>query len=544
VGSGVFVASLKPFFTRGSLALRWFAYAAAAAVFLWVCAQFYLPGKGFTFLIQFGSQNAARYLPELRATDYYEQPDSPGYDAQFYAEIAMHPQLGDPELRTAVDSLPYRARRILFCWTAYALALGDPVRALHIYAAQNIACWLLLGALLLRWFPPTCWSNFGRWAAVMFSFGLCFSVRGALVDGPSLLLIAAGMALAETNRPGWAAALFGVAGLGKETNILAGAAVAWPAGKSRRAWAVAAGRGLLVVLPLALWIACVWLWLGGGGQGSPENFAPPFFGFARKWLDALAGLWADGRRSSVPKWNVLILVGLTVQWLFIVLRPRWRDPWWRLAATYAVLMLFLGDAVWEGYPGAATRVLLPLTLAFNVLVPRGRAWWIVLLLGNAAIVASPDLLAPPGRESFTVEGPRALRVAEGTARTVEVVFDDSWYPAEKSRFQYWRWSRGDATIVLRNPQPFAVVADVAFELRSNDRRGVAVRAGDRMLWSAQLEPRVSQHTVLRGVRLAPGDTVWKFETDRPAEFPSDYDRRRIAFSLRDLELDLVRRAEE
>jgi hypothetical protein len=73
---------------------------------------------------------------------------------------------------------------------------------------------------------------------------------------------------------------------------------------------------------------------------------------------------------------------------------------------------------------------------------------------------------------------------------------------------------------------------------------VAVRAGDRVLWSAQLEPRASQRTVLRGLRLAPGDTVWKFETDRPPEFPSDYDRRRIAFSLRDLELDLVRRAEE
>ncbi|HVS54420.1 MAG TPA: hypothetical protein VHD62_18835, partial [Opitutaceae bacterium] len=440
---------MKLFSTRAAVALRWLAYAAATAVFLWVCAQFYLPGKGFTYLIQFGSKGAARYLPELRATDYYEQPDSPGYDAQFYAQIAMHQQLGDPALRDAVDSLPYRARRILFCWTAYALALGDPVRALHIYAAQNIACWLLLGALLLRWFPAANWGNFARWCAVMFSFGLCFSVRGALVDGPSLLLIAAGMALAEKGRTGWAAAVFGVAGLGKETNVLAGAAIAWPEENSPRGWRVATRRALAIVAPLALWIGCVWWWLGGGGGGSPANFAPPLVGFARKWIDALAGLVAEGPSHSVSLWNVCVMVGLTTQWLFVVLRRRARDPWWRLAAAYAALMVFLGDAVWEGYPGAATRVLLPLPLAFNVLVPRGRAWWVVLVLGNLGVLASSDMLTPPGRESFSVEGPRALRTVEGTTRTVEAVFGDDWYPPEKSRFEFWRWSRRDAALVLR-----------------------------------------------------------------------------------------------
>jgi len=43
----------------------------------------------------------------------------------------MHPWLDSKELATAVDSLPYRARRILFAWTANWLAGGDPARALH-----------------------------------------------------------------------------------------------------------------------------------------------------------------------------------------------------------------------------------------------------------------------------------------------------------------------------------------------------------------------------------------------------------------------------
>jgi hypothetical protein len=42
--------------------------------------------------------------------------------------------------------------------------------------------------------------------------------------------------------------------------------------------------------------------------------------------------------------------------------------------------------VWEGFPGASTRVLLPLTLAFNVLAARSQASFAWLLLGNLPVV--------------------------------------------------------------------------------------------------------------------------------------------------------------
>ena len=41
-------------------------------------AFFYLPGQGFTYLIQFGTMEHARYIPEVKAVDHYEMPDSPG----------------------------------------------------------------------------------------------------------------------------------------------------------------------------------------------------------------------------------------------------------------------------------------------------------------------------------------------------------------------------------------------------------------------------------------------------------------------------------
>jgi hypothetical protein len=44
--------------------------------------------------------------------------------------------------------------------------------------------------------------------------------------------------------------------------------------------------------------------------------------------------------------------------------------------------------------------------------------------------------------------------------------------------------------------------------------------------------------VLHDVRLPPGDTMWKFETDRPAAPPQKGDARAIAFCLRNLKIEL------
>src|SRR5665213_2931168 len=94
-----FVSKLKPFLARNLRFFPGLAYAATVAVFLWICSQFYLPGKGFTYLIEFGAREEAHYLPELRAINHYSLPDSNGYDGQAYAQIAMRPHLGDPVLQ-------------------------------------------------------------------------------------------------------------------------------------------------------------------------------------------------------------------------------------------------------------------------------------------------------------------------------------------------------------------------------------------------------------------------------------------------------------
>ena len=107
------VLGLKSFLQRWPDAPRWLACAAAVGIFTWNLTLFYLPGQGFTYMIQFGSMEHGRYLPELKAVNHHYRAceDRPGTTSQWYAQIAMRPHLGDPVLNKAVDGLKYRSRR-------------------------------------------------------------------------------------------------------------------------------------------------------------------------------------------------------------------------------------------------------------------------------------------------------------------------------------------------------------------------------------------------------------------------------------------------
>ncbi|HEY1763809.1 MAG TPA: hypothetical protein VGF85_02730, partial [Opitutaceae bacterium] len=481
-------------------------------------------------------------LPEVKAVNHYEMPDSTGYDSQWYSQIAIRPHLKDPELAKSVDSLRYRARRILFLWTAWLAGGGNPARVMNAFALQNVICWYLLAFLLFRWFPPVTWGNCARWAAVLFSFGLIFSVKGALLDGPGLLLVGTGMALVEARRPWLGAVIIGAAGMGKDTSVLCGAGLRLPTPGRPRAWLAWLAQVAIVILPLAIWILCLRVWLGRGDDIGTRNFGLPFEGLCEKLEQSVSQLIAGGYPSVVARFDLCVLVGLLAQFFFFAFRQRWHDPWWRIGASYAVLMAFLGNAVWENYPSAAGRVLLPMTLAFNVVVPRERRWLLLLLIGNLGIMASADIFKPPGRESFIVEGSRALRINPATSRAVEAIYDSHrWYPPEKPRWSTWeffRWNMGDGTVTIRNPQAFTLVAAVKFRFRAVDQRAAIVKQGSRVLWEGMLQPAEVRKVSLGQIELPPGDTVLTFSSDRPAAHPGNGDIRKLTFSLRDLEIDI------
>lgn len=510
------------------------AYAAGVALFLAAVAQFHRPDTGFTSLLSIGDQLDGTKVTALQQVPHYVYEDSAGYDGAYYAQLALHPTLDNPELATAIDNLPYRGKRILFSWTAWLLGLGQPAWILQAYALLNVGCWLALACVLWRWLPPTSGNNLLRWAAVMFSHGVCMSVRHSLVDVPSLLLIALAVGLLERGRPAGGVAVIALSGLGKETNLLgvAGMLSPVPLERERRAGLWRRARlswlmiPLLAALPLLAWMGCIRMMFGPAEDPGWGNFSAPLAGLAEKWGAALAAVRMLDE-GPVAWATVAATLGLTVQGLFFLLWRRPAEAWWRIGAAFVAMMFFLSTPVWEGYPGAATRVLLPMTLAFNVLVPRGRRWLPVLLAGNLTVVASWFEFTPPLQDFLRLNGRGDVVAA------VAVTPGAGWYGPEERGRDRWRWSSGDAVLRVENTSGGPLRIAVRGRAAAPDARELQIRSGETALWAGRLTGRP---TDFQFAWLAPpGETRLLFSSERAAR-TVDPDPRALSFHVLNLEL--------
>lgn len=360
---------------------------ALVIAFLASVARFYHPGLGFTALLGLPSDER-RISPTLREIPHYRHPPRASYDGQFYAQRAFDPLVRDPAIDRAMDSAPFRARRILFSWTAWAFGLGRPTWILNVYALQNVAAWLLTAFLLTRWIAPVSARGLALWTACLFSHGMLWSVRFSLLDGPSLLLIAGAIALAERGRPLWSAAIAGAAGLGRETNLLA--IVAQPRPVDRWSAIRLAAALALAVLPMLIWYDYLWSIYRSTLLVGARSFVIPGAGLARAWADVLAEVAANGLFSRSGLWLCLML-SLLVQATYLAVRREYASRWWRVAAAFAVMMVFLNRELIDPDTGAVTRVLLAMTVGFNVLLARERRpsrFWPWFAAGNLHLLGA------------------------------------------------------------------------------------------------------------------------------------------------------------
>jgi hypothetical protein len=296
----------------------------------------------------------------------------------------------------------------------------------------------------------------------------------------------------------------------------------------------------LVILPCLLWVWYLFHLFGAHASTGEGNFALPFHAFLLKWQSTLGEVYHRGFGLPNDR-SLLLLIALTTQVAFLLFRPRLSSSWWRLGVAYLALMILLGPAVWEGYPGAAARTLLPMGLAFNVLVPSGRRWLAILLLGNATIFCSLQSFQYPGGKSVTFVGASVLHQAPGHSSDWSVDFSNNWFPPKRSLWEYWRWSRGDAQISITNPLQQPVVANVSFELKSRDVRIITVLRGQDQLWRGTVTSHL-QMVQLDAVRLEPDGEVWTFKTEDPGKHPASSGREEV-FCLRNLKIELLHLAE-
>jgi hypothetical protein len=366
------------------MAARWL----VVAIFLAACATSYHPQYGFTGFIRFSYESHDRLLASVRAAPHAEVQD--GYDGLYYAQLAVDPLLRDPAIDFALDSPPYRARRILFSWTAYALGLGRPAWILQAYAIQNIVVWLLLAWILGRVIPQTSARAFALWTGCLLAHGLVASVWLALTDGPSLLLVVLAILAVERGRPATATLVLGLAGLARETNLLAVTAFARFAGRRPRTWIRPAVFACASAIPLALWLdylRSIYRWRTFEGS---QYIVTPLQGLLSKLGSTGHEVVAAG--FTVPAVKEIVALAAffaqagVVGWMFV---RQQRSPWLFVAASFLVLALVAKSVVWQGAPGAFTRVTLPMTIGVNVLLSREQQppWWLIAL-ANISVVAT------------------------------------------------------------------------------------------------------------------------------------------------------------
>lgn len=354
--------------------------AAMAFALIFILAR-WDPVTGYTSLMRFGEKFADRRLPVLQTLPIAPSRGD-GYDGQFYAQIAVQPNVTDPALAHALDKPSYRPRRILVPVLAHLLGGGNPWFVLQAYALLHAASWLALAVVLWRLLPPLNWRATAGWAGAVLGTGALDSMRMTLTDLPAaLFLVLAAMAV-ERGRPVLAGCAALAAGLTREVSLLGALLLRWgPAPSPLRTFvlrAVATG-------PVLLW--CAWLaWRLPGFVGHEGNLNWPGFAFAQEWWRQL-NLLLGGRYDS--QWLYCVLAGPALAAQSVYLLRQWRDftsnPWIALGLPFAVLFWLIGTDPWLDYRAVA-RDCLPMTIVFNLhwaRRPEASPWW---LLANLPVI--------------------------------------------------------------------------------------------------------------------------------------------------------------
>ncbi len=360
-------------------------YAAVIAYIMFGVAAYWRTDCGFTALIRFGQQRQSVQLPELQGMSLAIAPQA-GYDGQFYAQLAVNPDLTSSEVLRTLDNPQYRARRILLPLLAHSLGFGRPWLTLQVYALINVAAWGALAWVLYRETRDQRVTGALVWATCLLNLGVLDSIRESLTDLPAVLLIATAVVLlaGHPQRIWTAALLLAAGGLVRETAVLAAGMLLpakWriaPAGPSKLLPVLLAG------LPAALWMLCLkWLAVGGNAVGA-ENFGWPGVAFGRQFYESGAAILAGSRHWQFV-FGPIAALGFAWQSGFVMCQALRSGSWWtRAALPFALLFWVLGDSEWGSRAGggywAVARVCLPMTMAYCLTIPRGRnfGWWLVL----------------------------------------------------------------------------------------------------------------------------------------------------------------------
>ena len=522
--------------------------AGAFAFLVSVYVGVWTPDYGITKFLTAGREFDARGIAAYRAAPKYLDPYPPhrwGFDGQLYAELALDPLLRDPDLGRALDNPPYRARRILLSWLAWAGGLGRPFWVLNVFAALNLVFWIGYAWLAAKLFRPHGWAGLAGFAAVLLTCGIIECMHGSLTDFPSFVLMTWAVVLGGTG----GAVVLALAALARETCVLGFVGLAEFGPTWREALRKNVGRGLIVAGPLVLWFGyVVWQFRhreigfdGGnlerplaGMMGKLGEFSVTAVHGPIRWHRIFFELY-----KSYDLHALLTIVAVFTQCLYLAVYREWGNRLWRLAAVFVPYFLCIGFLSWESH-FTVTRHALPITLVFNLLLatrPR-RGWLVWFLLGNCFVpfgvhyfALQPSDRSPPRPAEFAVVAPAPLAAA------VQVAYGDGWSAQQWAGNDTWRWGTGSAaTLVLRNGSARPIAAELSFRSRSVGPRDLRITLRGATVWEGRLTR--DRQVVTMPVTLPPGETRLGFATAAPPAEADDTTSGPVTFLVADPRIEV------
>jgi hypothetical protein len=111
-------------------------------------------------------------------------------------------------------------------------------------------------------------------------------------------------------------------------------------------------------------------------------------------------------------------------------------------------------------------------------------------------------------------------------------FDRNWSALEGIPQDNWRWSQGDASIILYNDGGVTKPVKISFSLATSRPRKIEIFDGVTQLYRGSLAENQSSEVLHLTVLLPPGRSELRFRTDVPGELPGNGDERKLAFNIR------------
>lgn len=274
----------------------------------------------------------------------------PGYDGQFYYQIARDPLHAAPFL----DKPAYRYQRIVYPLLVAALSLGQAwlipgmlllVNFVSIVLGTEVIARLLIKKDLSPWYSLAFGLYFGQATAFLFD----------VTEPLTYFLVCLGLLLLLQKRATWAAILWGLAVLSRETALL------FPLGYIamylyQRRWQDASRFVLLSLVPTVAWYFIVGLYFHTSGlSGAPLFERIPF-----------EGLFYFSSDPRLFRMLILLLFIPTLLSLLLavkeVFQHRWRNVSWLIWLLNLVLVINLSHLSYAGLVSAG-RLSIGLVLA-------------------------------------------------------------------------------------------------------------------------------------------------------------------------------------